>query len=38
MVRRRNEALPSELTAAALALFVEKGFAATRLALEVNSL
>lgn len=31
MVRRRNEALPSELTAAALALFVEKGFAATRL-------
>ena len=31
MVRRKNEALPSELTAAALALFVEKGFAATRL-------
>lgn len=31
MARRRNEALPAELTAAALALFVEKGFAATRL-------
>lgn len=31
MVRRRNETLPSELTAAALTLFVEKGFAATRL-------
>lgn len=31
MVRRKNEALPSELTSAALALFVEKGFAATRL-------
>ena len=31
MVRRKNETLPSELTAAALALFVEKGFAATRL-------
>lgn len=29
--RRRKEARPSELTAAALALFVEKGFAATRL-------
>ena len=28
---RRKEARPSELTAAALALFVEKGFAATRL-------
>ena len=31
MARHRNEALPSELTAAALDLFVEKGFAATRL-------
>lgn len=31
MVRRRNEALPAELTAAALALFGERGFAATRL-------
>ena len=31
MARRKNLALPSELTAAALALFVEKGFAATRL-------
>ncbi|MBT0962302.1 TetR/AcrR family transcriptional regulator [Denitromonas sp. IR12] len=30
-VRRRKEARPQELTAAALALFVEKGFAATRL-------
>lgn len=29
--RRRKEARPSELTSAALALFVEKGFAATRL-------
>lgn len=29
--RRRKEARPSELTAAALALFVEKGYAATRL-------
>ena len=29
--RRRKEALPAELTAAALDLFVEKGFAATRL-------
>lgn len=29
--RRRKEARPSELTAAALALFVEKGFAATQL-------
>lgn len=29
--RRRKEARPSELTAAALSLFVEKGFAATRL-------
>lgn len=29
--RRRKEARPSELTAAALELFVEKGFAATRL-------
>ena len=29
--KRRKEARPSELTAAALALFVEKGFAATRL-------
>ncbi|NTV09643.1 MAG: TetR/AcrR family transcriptional regulator [Zoogloea sp.] len=29
--RRRKDARPSELTAAALALFVEKGFAATRL-------
>jgi AcrR family transcriptional regulator len=29
--RRRKEARPSELTAAALALFVEKGFAGTRL-------
>lgn len=29
--RRRKEARPQELTAAALALFVEKGFAATRL-------
>lgn len=29
--RRRKEARPSELTAAALALFVEKGFAATKL-------
>lgn len=29
--RRRKEARPSELAAAALALFVEKGFAATRL-------
>lgn len=29
--RRRKEARPSELTAAALGLFVEKGFAATRL-------
>lgn len=29
--RRRKEARPHELTAAALALFVEKGFAATRL-------
>lgn len=29
--RRRKEARPSELTAAALKLFVEKGFAATRL-------
>lgn len=29
--RRRKEARPSELTAAALDLFVEKGFAATRL-------
>jgi len=31
MVRRRNEALPAELTSAALALFGERGFAATRL-------
>lgn len=31
MVRRRNESTPADLTAAALALFVEKGFAATRL-------
>lgn len=30
-VRRRKEARPQELTAAALSLFVEKGFAATRL-------
>ncbi len=29
--RRRKEARPSELTAAALSLFVEKGYAATRL-------
>ena len=29
--RRRKEARPQELTAAALALFTEKGFAATRL-------
>ena len=29
--KRRKEARPSELTAAALGLFVEKGFAATRL-------
>jgi AcrR family transcriptional regulator len=29
--RRRKECRPSELTAAALALFVEKGFSATRL-------
>ncbi len=29
--RRRKEARPAELTAAALELFVEKGFAATRL-------
>lgn len=29
--KRRKEARPSELTAAAIALFVEKGFAATRL-------
>ncbi len=29
--KRRKEARPAELTAAALALFVEKGFAATRL-------
>ena len=29
--KRRKEARPSELTAAALQLFVEKGFAATRL-------
>ncbi len=29
--KRRKEARPSELTAAALSLFVEKGFAATRL-------
>lgn len=29
--RRRKEARPAELTAAALALFVERGFAATRL-------
>ena len=29
--RRRKDARPSELTAAALELFVEKGFAATRL-------
>ena len=29
--RRRKDARPSELTAAALALFVDKGFAATRL-------
>jgi len=29
--KRRKEARPSELTAAALALFVEKGYAATRL-------
>jgi len=29
--KRRKEARPSELTAAALALFVEKGFSATRL-------
>jgi AcrR family transcriptional regulator len=29
--KRRKEARPSELTSAALALFVEKGFAATRL-------
>ena len=29
--RRRKEARPAELTAAALDLFVEKGFAATRL-------
>ena len=29
--RRRKEARPGELTAAALELFVEKGFAATRL-------
>jgi AcrR family transcriptional regulator len=29
--KRRKEARPSELTAAALALFVERGFAATRL-------
>ena len=29
--RRRKDARPSELTAAALDLFVEKGFAATRL-------
>lgn len=31
MARQRNESLPSDLTAAALDLFVEKGFAATRL-------
>ncbi|WP_282959135.1 TetR/AcrR family transcriptional regulator [Azoarcus sp. L1K30] len=31
MRRRRKEARPQELTAAALSLFVEKGFAATRL-------
>jgi AcrR family transcriptional regulator len=31
MVRRRNEVLPAELTSAALALFGERGFAATRL-------
>ncbi|TVO60292.1 TetR/AcrR family transcriptional regulator [Denitromonas ohlonensis] len=30
-VRRRKEARPQELTAAALSLFVEKGFSATRL-------
>ncbi|WIM04663.1 MAG: TetR/AcrR family transcriptional regulator [Candidatus Nitricoxidivorans perseverans] len=30
-VRRRKEARPTELSAAALALFVEKGFSATRL-------
>ena len=29
--KRRKEARPTELTAAALALFVEKGFSATRL-------
>ena len=29
--QRRKEARPAELAAAALALFVEKGFAATRL-------
>ncbi|MCB1901224.1 MAG: helix-turn-helix transcriptional regulator, partial [Rhodocyclaceae bacterium] len=29
--RRRKEARPSELAAAALSLFVEKGYAATRL-------
>lgn len=29
--KRRKDARPSELTEAALALFVEKGFAATRL-------
>lgn len=31
MARQRNESIPSDLTAAALDLFVEKGFAATRL-------
>lgn len=31
MARPRNDAIPAELTAAALALFVDKGFAATRL-------
>lgn len=31
MARQRNESLPADLTAAALDLFVEKGFAATRL-------
>ncbi len=29
--RRRKDARPSELTAAALQLFIEKGYAATRL-------
>lgn len=31
MARQRNESIPSDLTAAALDLFVEKGYAATRL-------